>query len=1500
MLVLLKLSPGRIYAMAIMTIIIKAIDKASEVAVKVGNATKGQMDKIAQATDRARQAGDRFTGAVVKTGQSGMSAYAQLSNAQQEYINKVTKASGLLDRMGLSGSKAGNAILKGFDLVNNGVNRVRSGVETLKQRIESTTVGNKLITGFNTVKNKVTEVVQKIRTGFAQALDNAKNKVENLSNSMGELGMAVSSVFGALGLGSIYQATIGLAMTREQMTSLMTATMGSSDAAKGFVGYLDQMTNKSLVSLNDLGSAMSKIKMSTGMTNDQLKLIAPTVNDIGQRAILMGYDTAYAQELMVASFRGLNGEFDMLNTNFGITRQALLDAGWSGAATDVEGYNAALQKVLENGGSMEGMLQTTPGQIALLKKAFSTAGREIGEIFIPVIQSVLAFMLELKKTNPIVFKLIIVFGALISAFALALPVLGGVIGGFKSLLMFLGVINATQGATTLSTIRDTAARWLNTASINANTTAENAGILAKVRARAVELASAAATAIRTAAVEVQTGMTASSMATLAAMTGVTNVNTAAQNAGALTYIRATASLIAQRAAQIAGAAATWVMTAAQTALNAVMNANPIMLVVIAIVALIAILFYLYNTNETVRNAINWLFDGLKQLGAWIWGGLIAAWNALTSALAPVGAALQQLGGAILGRLMDAWNGLLSMLQPLIDAFGKLWAALGKLWAALSGGASSGANDTFSQLWDILNQVWSVIVQLAEIFWSTFGPAIMMVAGIVQDFFGAALQTVFGILGAIIEYIATLITILADLIAGNITFEEAMGKVWNATGTLVMQVLTAIITGIGQFAIELVQKGVTAAQNFLTGIITWLSQLPGKAWALLLLVIAKALAWRNQMIARAKDAGTNFVNNVINFLKTLPGKAWTWFLNTLSRIVSFASQAYSRATTVGSNIINAIASYLSSLPGRMYQWGVNAINSFINAIINAIPGLRSALDMVASLFPHSPPKEGPLATITTANMEAYGESLGEAFAAGINNTTGDIFSNLTPPGPVDIPVATSPVAGAVAAMPSQSVTTTIGMDTTGLAAGSGQAQAIVAGTVSFANEQYGQMQQNIGNTWNQMATITQTGFSGIQSNMQTTLNQIVANNQAGYQRIQGNTASTLTALLNDNRTKYNSIQKNMSSTLTTITNDNKSKYTSILNTTKSTLGTLQSKTNQSMGEVKKSWNGMRTSLISAASQVRSQTTSEINRLSSNIGTFYRKIRNPILFLAGPMPYRYQNRPMSSLPRGRFAGPGPGSSGSSSEIRKLDSAPAIPCQNPLDCYYAGWDYSDPWYRTIMQYVNNYRPTFGDLGNMGLTVGSFKNSTFPIMGNMQAFDAVARKLIGGTRYSFYFNSRGSPYQMAQSGAFNCWDGAMIMLALANAFGLSGYMAHGYWGDIGHVWAVINGKTYDTTAYQGGYGWSSPKVHAGPAPSSFSTTTASGSNVSELEIHETLDLNLTLQFEDLPDSIDEESLKSWLMSVINDSELVRKLVKDRGFQEWLKIEMKKTEMKDKRVAGS
>ena len=79
------------------------------------------------------------------------------------------------------------------------------------------------------------------------------------------------------------------------------------------------------------------------------------------------------------------------------------------------------------------------------------------------------------------------------------------------------------------------------------------------------------------------------------------------------------------AAEYAKAAADAVVTAAQWLLNAAMDANPIVLVTIAVIALVAALYYLYNNNETVRAAVNALSSALSGgLGgalAWIQGAI---------------------------------------------------------------------------------------------------------------------------------------------------------------------------------------------------------------------------------------------------------------------------------------------------------------------------------------------------------------------------------------------------------------------------------------------------------------------------------------------------------------------------------------------------------------------------------------------------------------------------------------------------------------------------------------------------------------------------------------------------------------------------------------------------------------------------------------------------------------------------------------------------------------
>lgn len=81
---------------------------------------------------------------------------------------------------------------------------------------------------------------------------------------------------------------------------------------------------------------------------------------------------------------------------------------------------------------------------------------------------------------------------------------------------------------------------------------------------------------------------------------------------AVAVLAANAAMKIYNAYQVIAAGATKAWTAIQTAFNFVMSANPIGIVVVAIVALVAALVLAYNKSETFRNAVNGLFTAVKS------------------------------------------------------------------------------------------------------------------------------------------------------------------------------------------------------------------------------------------------------------------------------------------------------------------------------------------------------------------------------------------------------------------------------------------------------------------------------------------------------------------------------------------------------------------------------------------------------------------------------------------------------------------------------------------------------------------------------------------------------------------------------------------------------------------------------------------------------------------------------------------------------------------------
>ena len=111
-----------------------------------------------------------------------------------------------------------------------------------------------------------------------------------------------------------------------------------------------------------------------------------------------------------------------------------------------------------------------------------------------------------------------------------------------------------------------------------------------------------------------------------------------------------AAIVVANVAIKAWTVATQVATAAQTLFNFVMSANPIALVILAIVAFVAALVVLYNKFEVVRTVVNTVFNAIKV-------GVTTSLDFLT----------------------NYFEGVLNIYKNIFNAIAKLWnSTIGKL------------------------------------------------------------------------------------------------------------------------------------------------------------------------------------------------------------------------------------------------------------------------------------------------------------------------------------------------------------------------------------------------------------------------------------------------------------------------------------------------------------------------------------------------------------------------------------------------------------------------------------------------------------------------------------------------------------------------------------------------------------------------------------------------------------------------------------------------------
>lgn len=290
-----------------------------------------------------------------------------------------------------------------------------------------------ILVNFQGVDN-VSPVAQQIQGSMGQMGGGIRGALSELGGIFSGLNGLVMGAFGGMGLSTFKNMTYGLSVAREEVKGLFQTVAGESKEADALWSKMDELTNQGYVQLDDLTQAVNVFGMSTGTGLKGMQQSYELINDIGNRAIQMGYDGNRQLLLMQSVGQGLNGNMRMLNVAFGITKDKLKDLGWKGDPKDVEGYVNALQEYLNTNADMSNLLDSTQGKVVTLQKRFRIAGREIGNSFKPVIDMLLDGVTQLNaQSDDALAKIIILSTGVMSAVASILPTLSPLIQTYEFL-----------------------------------------------------------------------------------------------------------------------------------------------------------------------------------------------------------------------------------------------------------------------------------------------------------------------------------------------------------------------------------------------------------------------------------------------------------------------------------------------------------------------------------------------------------------------------------------------------------------------------------------------------------------------------------------------------------------------------------------------------------------------------------------------------------------------------------------------------------------------------------------------------------------------------------------------------------------------------------------------------------------------------------------------------------------------------------------------------------
>jgi hypothetical protein len=304
-----------------------------------------------------------------------------------------------------------------------------------------------------------------------------------------------------------------------------------------------------------------------------------------------------------------------------------------------------------------------------------------------------------------------------------------------------------------------------------------------------------------------------------------------------------AALKVYQMAQTLVSAATKAWAAVQWLLNAAMSANPIGLVIIAVVALVAAIVLLWTKSAAFRTFFINMWTQIQTVAAAVWKAIVGA---ATTALAAIRTAFQAVGTAIKSAFAAVGAAIKATLTGIQSAAVAVWSAIktaaAAVWSAIKVAVQASLNAVKTAIQAVgtfAAAVWRGILSAARAVWSAITAAVRNMQSAILGIFAGIRSAVTAVwtsittaatsaFSAISSFIQSYVRIWIGHIEGIVAgFKAVFDRVASVVTSALQPVTDAInnILNLWRSTVGIISDGIGKVAGWISGIVSKFKRIP---------------------------------------------------------------------------------------------------------------------------------------------------------------------------------------------------------------------------------------------------------------------------------------------------------------------------------------------------------------------------------------------------------------------------------------------------------------------------------------------------------------------------------------------------------------------------------------------------------------------------------------------------------------------------------------------------